>query len=147
MITGDPKARMHWAHYFRNVVARYMVIIKGWPNEIPFTNLSNVSSSLAQLKMLHRKWEMGLVCWEKLMEAEFEQLRWECNEQVKSQAITESIHCVRSNKGKKHSGRSQRGTRPCHNQDYRSADIINDSNDDTSPSCSTKLTDSTSIEQ
>ncbi|KAG1797630.1 hypothetical protein EV424DRAFT_1292587, partial [Suillus variegatus] len=45
LVTGDPDARMQWTHYFRNVVQRYQVAIEGWPDNIPFTNLSQVSSA------------------------------------------------------------------------------------------------------
>jgi len=54
---------MQWPHYFRNVVSHYHVVIEGWPNGIPFTNLSTISSSLTQLETLLRKWEMGITYW------------------------------------------------------------------------------------
>ncbi|KAG1749167.1 uncharacterized protein EDB91DRAFT_1011812, partial [Suillus paluster] len=49
VITQDPSARMHWANYWRSVVQRYLVVIEGWPDNIPFVNLSNVSSTLPDL--------------------------------------------------------------------------------------------------
>ncbi|KAG6377665.1 hypothetical protein JVT61DRAFT_14430 [Boletus reticuloceps] len=55
--TGDADAKMQWKYYFRNVVSRYKVAIKGWPDEVPFKNLSEVSCSLALLEMLYQKWE------------------------------------------------------------------------------------------
>ncbi|KAI6029222.1 hypothetical protein PISMIDRAFT_107954 [Pisolithus microcarpus 441] len=55
--------RMQWVHYFQNVVTWYLVVIKGWPDEIPFTNLSNVSNVLHQLEGLLCKWELGSVHW------------------------------------------------------------------------------------
>ncbi|KAG2365336.1 hypothetical protein BDR07DRAFT_1481456 [Suillus spraguei] len=58
-ITQDPKAWMHWAHYWRNVVQRYLVVIEGWPENIPFVNLSTVSSALPDLEMLLDKWKTG----------------------------------------------------------------------------------------
>ncbi|KIK13714.1 hypothetical protein PISMIDRAFT_118367 [Pisolithus microcarpus 441] len=51
-VTGDLKAKMQWAQYFRNVVTRYWVIIDGWPEAILFANLSSMSSSLPQLEIL-----------------------------------------------------------------------------------------------
>ncbi|KAG1775915.1 hypothetical protein EV702DRAFT_941657, partial [Suillus placidus] len=49
-ITGDPHVNMQWTHYFRNIVRHYQVMIVGWPNNIPFVNLSKVSSALPELK-------------------------------------------------------------------------------------------------
>ncbi|KAI6017229.1 hypothetical protein PISMIDRAFT_118286 [Pisolithus microcarpus 441] len=51
-VTGDPKAKIQWAQYFQNVITHYQVVIEGWPEMIPFTNLSSASSSLAQLEVL-----------------------------------------------------------------------------------------------
>ncbi|KAG1720872.1 hypothetical protein EDB19DRAFT_1575740, partial [Suillus lakei] len=62
-ITGEPRAAMQWMHYFCNVVQRYQVIIEGWPESIKFTNLSNVSSALPDLKMLERQWKSGATKW------------------------------------------------------------------------------------
>ncbi|KAG1783911.1 hypothetical protein EV702DRAFT_945406, partial [Suillus placidus] len=49
-ITGDPRVNMQWTHYFRNIIRRYQVMIVGWPNNIPFVNLSKVSSALPELE-------------------------------------------------------------------------------------------------
>ncbi|KAG2108476.1 uncharacterized protein F5147DRAFT_773676 [Suillus discolor] len=57
LITGDPDARMQWTHYFRNVVQHYQVAIEGWPDNIPFANLSQASSACPNLEMLYSKWE------------------------------------------------------------------------------------------
>ncbi|KAG1735557.1 hypothetical protein EDB19DRAFT_1830226 [Suillus lakei] len=50
--TGDPDVKMQWVHYWHNVVQRYLVICEGWPVDMPFENLSKVSSSLTDLEML-----------------------------------------------------------------------------------------------
>ncbi|KAG1743986.1 uncharacterized protein EDB91DRAFT_1026027, partial [Suillus paluster] len=62
-VTGKSKAKMQWADYFHNVVNPYQVAIKGWPEHIPFTNLSNVSSTLPDLKFLLDCWKMGAMAW------------------------------------------------------------------------------------
>ncbi|KIJ59025.1 hypothetical protein HYDPIDRAFT_171016 [Hydnomerulius pinastri MD-312] len=100
-MTGDPNANMQWAHYFRNVIQRYLVVIEGWPDGIPFANLSNVSSALSQLEMLLRKWESGTIYWKQLTEAEFEELREKQNQQLQSGEITEHTRHTHLDKGKK----------------------------------------------
>ncbi|KAG0706449.1 hypothetical protein DFH29DRAFT_798317 [Suillus ampliporus] len=100
-ITGDPDAKMQWAHYWRNIVQRYLVLCTGWPDEIPFENLSKVSSSLADLEMLERKWRSGEIDWRRLENEEFEQLHRERNEKLDSGEIIEHCHRTRSDKGKK----------------------------------------------
>ncbi|KAG2116143.1 hypothetical protein DEU56DRAFT_761603 [Suillus clintonianus] len=71
VITQDLSAWMHWANYWRSVVQRYLVVIEGWPDNIPFVNLSNVSSALPDLEMLLDKWEAGEICWRHLEEDEY----------------------------------------------------------------------------
>ncbi|KAG1791817.1 uncharacterized protein HD556DRAFT_1432770 [Suillus plorans] len=100
-ITQDPKARMHWAHYWRNVVQRYLVVIEGWPENIPFVNLSTVSSALPDLEMLLNKWETGEIHWRDLEEDEYEKLRQEHCEKVSSGEVIEKRRRTRSDKGKK----------------------------------------------
>jgi len=68
---------------------------------IPFANLSSASSSLSQLELLLRKWEMGATYWKELTDEEFEELRRERNEQLESGAVMEPSHRTRSDKGKK----------------------------------------------
>ncbi|KIL54246.1 hypothetical protein M378DRAFT_92922 [Amanita muscaria Koide BX008] len=86
-ITGDDSARMEWKHYWRNVVMRYKVAIKGWPANIPFRNLSEVSSALPELESLLRKWKMGKIYWEPMTDAELQSLDDERNAQIENQEI------------------------------------------------------------
>jgi hypothetical protein len=81
---------MHWANYFRNVVEPYQIVVHGWPTNIPFVNLSKVSSALPDLQMLQWKWESGAVHWRQLEEEEFQQLLEECNKKIESGEIIES---------------------------------------------------------
>ncbi|KAG1771090.1 hypothetical protein EV702DRAFT_928738, partial [Suillus placidus] len=48
-ITGNPKATMQWADYWRNIVQCYLIICEGWPSTVPFKNLSEASSALPEL--------------------------------------------------------------------------------------------------
>ncbi|KIK21244.1 hypothetical protein PISMIDRAFT_35721, partial [Pisolithus microcarpus 441] len=120
-ITGDPKAKMQWAQYFRNVVARYRVIIDGWPEAIPFANLSSMSSSLPQLEILLRKWEMGTTYWKALSDDEFEQLQQKRSEELESGGIEECSRRTRSDKGKK---RTHHSSATASNKKYKSAATI-----------------------
>ncbi|KAI5998316.1 hypothetical protein EDC04DRAFT_2515366, partial [Pisolithus marmoratus] len=70
-ITGELNAKMQWAHYFCNVIACYLVVIEGWPDCIPFTNLSTVSSALPDLEMLLRVWESRSIFWKQLSNEEY----------------------------------------------------------------------------
>lgn len=68
---------MQWVHYWRNVVQRYLVICEGWPVDMPFENLSKVSSLLTDLEMLLRKWKSGDIYWRQMENEEFEELHRE----------------------------------------------------------------------
>ena len=70
-ITGNLKAKMQWVLYFRNVVTQYHVVIEGWPENIPFINLSSASSALLQLEQLLHKWELDTMFWKHITDVEF----------------------------------------------------------------------------
>ncbi|KAG2125861.1 hypothetical protein BD769DRAFT_1321090, partial [Suillus cothurnatus] len=53
-------------HYICNIVQRYQVVVEGWPDQIPFTNLSQVLSALLDLQMLCNRWDDGMTCWKSL---------------------------------------------------------------------------------
>ncbi|KAG1743591.1 uncharacterized protein EDB91DRAFT_1247093 [Suillus paluster] len=99
--TGDPDAKMQWAHYWRNIVQRYLVICEGWPDGIPFGNLSKVSNSFTNLEMLLRKWKSGDIYWRQMDNEEFEELHRERNEKLNSGEIIELHRRTCSDKGKK----------------------------------------------
>ncbi|KAF8130812.1 hypothetical protein EV363DRAFT_1138899, partial [Boletus edulis] len=100
-VTGDPSAKMQWKYYFRNVVMRHKVMIKGWPSTIPFANLSDMSSSYSQLEMLLRKWESGAISWEVVSDEELETLREERNIQIEAGEIEDPSRRPRADKGTK----------------------------------------------
>ena len=65
---------MEWKHYWVKVVARYNVVIEGWPDGIPFKNLSVASSPLPALNTLLHSWQDGMTHWKKLTLDETDQL-------------------------------------------------------------------------
>lgn len=101
-ITGDTSARMEWKYYWRNVVQRYQVVIEGWPDNIPFGNLSNYSNSLADLEALLRKWRCGSIYWKEITDHELQQLNKERDERIERGEIDAPVpRRRRSDYGKK----------------------------------------------
>ncbi|KAG1894969.1 uncharacterized protein F5891DRAFT_984661 [Suillus fuscotomentosus] len=88
-VARDSNAKMQWAQYWRNIVKWYSVIIKGWPEQIPFANLSAVSSSLPKLEMLLRKWKSGAIYWKHLTPEELEHMDKERDKGIENGAIAE----------------------------------------------------------
>ncbi|GBE86669.1 hypothetical protein SCP_0905490 [Sparassis crispa] len=68
-ITGDRMASMRWPSYWKDIVQRYHVMIVGWPEEVPFKNLSQVSN-LAKLEILLRKWQNNETRFRRITDAE-----------------------------------------------------------------------------
>ncbi|KAI6036211.1 hypothetical protein BKA83DRAFT_4042354 [Pisolithus microcarpus] len=126
-VTGDPKAKMQWAQYFRNVVTRYQVVIEGWPETIPFANLSSASSSLAQLEVLLRKWELGATYWKALSDDELNQLQQRRNEGLENGEIEEHSRRTRSDKGKK---RTNHSSATASKKKYKSAATVNEDDEE-----------------
>ncbi|KAG1848570.1 hypothetical protein F4604DRAFT_1935349 [Suillus subluteus] len=81
-ITGNPDANMQWALYFWNIVQCYQVIIEGWTDNIPFANLSQVSSALPELDRLFQRWKSGATHWKTLTDEEFEKILQEHNNKL-----------------------------------------------------------------
>ena len=53
---------------------QYWVIFEGWPSNIPFQNLSAVSSPLADLESLLQRWQDGTTYWKQITASEAEKL-------------------------------------------------------------------------
>jgi hypothetical protein len=68
---------MEYKHYWCNVVMRYHVIIEGWPESIPFCNLSDTLSPLDSLEKLLWRWQNGRTFWKKLTDDEFRKIERE----------------------------------------------------------------------
>ncbi|KAF8344861.1 hypothetical protein F5887DRAFT_841822, partial [Amanita rubescens] len=97
-ITGDESAQMEWKHYWRKVVAYHKVMIEGWPDNIPFKNLSEASSALPELKKLLEQWQDGRIHWKHLTDDEAERVVAEHKAQGK---VPEVARRTQSDRGKK----------------------------------------------
>lgn len=99
-------------------------MIDGWPDDVPFKNLSDISSSLPALESLLRKWESGKVFWKALTDAEFNKMDSERNATIENGTMSEPRpRQPRSDKGKKR-------TRPrVHNQGGDTSDSESDASD------------------
>lgn len=89
---------MEWKNYWVRVVARYQVIIEGWPSNIPFRNLSAASSPLADLESLLQMWQDGTTYWKQLTASEAEKL---INGMKERGEIQEPQRRTRSDRGRK----------------------------------------------
>ncbi|KAG1781334.1 hypothetical protein EV702DRAFT_1193517 [Suillus placidus] len=124
LITGDPDAKMQWTHYFRNIVQRYQVAIKGWPDNIPFANLSQASSACPDLEMLYSKWESNQIQWKVLTDEEFEELHLNRQEQIDRGEIIDHRRRTRSDKGMKRKGAA--AANPSRRKKYKSSETVED---------------------
>ncbi|KAG1843422.1 hypothetical protein C8R48DRAFT_618900, partial [Suillus tomentosus] len=125
-VTGDSDAKMQWAYYFRNVIQRYQVVIDGWPESVPFANLSKVSSALPELEMLLRKWELGTTHWKTLTDEDFEKIHLEHNEKLESGEIEDTRRRIRSDKGKKRKRPAATDGNSTSRKKYKSVETIED---------------------
>jgi hypothetical protein len=101
-ITGDMTARMEWKHYWRNVVQRYKVVIEGWPENIPFCNLSDGSGLLTDLETLRRKWCCGTTYWKQIAEHELGEMGRDRDAQIeRGEVAAPAPRRRRSDYGKK----------------------------------------------
>ncbi|KAI5987053.1 hypothetical protein EDD15DRAFT_2145848, partial [Pisolithus albus] len=124
-ITGNPDAKMQWSAYFARVVSRYLVIVDGWPDNIPFVNLSSVSSSLPQLERLLNKWETGEIQWKRITQQELSRMQDERRTQLETGQAIEPKRRTRSDKGKTHKKSS--GNQARQRQTFKSTAVIGNS--------------------
>lgn len=97
-ITGNKDAQMEWKYYWVKVVARYNVVIEGWPASVPFRNLSVASSPLKDLDLLLCRWRDGLTFWKNITAAKTDKLLEEMKQKGE---VQEPIHRTRSDHRKK----------------------------------------------
>jgi hypothetical protein len=120
---------MEWKHYWRNVVKRYQVIIKGWPDNIPFCNLSETSNSLSDLETFHRKWCCSGIYWKKLSAQELQELDLRCDHQIEQgEAEAPAPRRRRSDFGKKRSQSNTTGS-STQKKHKKSGKVISDAED------------------
>ncbi|KAG1758475.1 hypothetical protein EDD22DRAFT_783882, partial [Suillus occidentalis] len=140
-ITKDEDAKMHWTHYFRNVIQCYQVIIEGWPTGIPFVNLSKVLSTLPELESLLQKWRAGTIRWRQVDDEEFQQLLDKRNVKLENGELIEH-HChTHSDKGRKHTWSTDRsGESTRRKKTHKSAETVNTDDEDKDLTTSTANT-------
>ncbi|KAF8169210.1 hypothetical protein K438DRAFT_1941401 [Mycena galopus ATCC 62051] len=68
-ITGNPDATMAYIWYEEDIVQRYNVVMEGWTG-VPFQNISTVSTSLPNLRLLLDAIKSGVCAFRKLSTAE-----------------------------------------------------------------------------
>ncbi|KAF8142393.1 hypothetical protein K438DRAFT_1541872, partial [Mycena galopus ATCC 62051] len=68
-ITGNPDATMAYVWYEEDIVHRYNVVMEGWTG-VPFQNISTVSTSLSNLRLLLDAIKSGACAFRKLSTAE-----------------------------------------------------------------------------
>ncbi|KIK14149.1 hypothetical protein PISMIDRAFT_31880, partial [Pisolithus microcarpus 441] len=98
-ITCNPNAKMQWMAYFAHIVTQHLIIVAGWPDNIPFVNLSSVSSSLPQLKWLLHQWETGEIHWQHITQQELSRMQDEQCTQTEMGQVIKPKHRTRSDKG------------------------------------------------
>jgi hypothetical protein len=106
MIAGEAvkntSVKMQWRFYWRDVVKKFRVIIRGWPDDIPFANLSDISSALPILGALLRKWQQGTIFWESISDEEFGKLDKQRDIDIEGSSVEDpGPRKERKDKGKK----------------------------------------------
>ncbi|OCH87528.1 hypothetical protein OBBRIDRAFT_736014 [Obba rivulosa] len=84
-ITLDDTATMRYPTFWRDVTEKYHVIVEGWPRDIPFKNLSDLSN-VQVLETLLQGWESGAIHFRRISDAEFRQLAEARRAQLAEQA-------------------------------------------------------------
>jgi hypothetical protein len=75
---------MQWKYYWQNMVKRHHVIIEGWPENIPFHNLSEAATSLSDLENLLWKWCSETMYWKDICDDNLDALDHEHDAQIES---------------------------------------------------------------
>ena len=122
---------MEWKYYWPNVVRCYQVIIEGWPEKIPFANLSQASSAFSELQNLLKRWQDGDTYWKKLMEVELDDLEMKRMEKIQSGEIQlPPPHHRGSDYGKKRTHSPNSEAERCQTKKYKSASTVADASDE-----------------
>ncbi|KAL4075026.1 hypothetical protein V8B97DRAFT_2022613 [Scleroderma yunnanense] len=140
-ITSYPTAKMQWAQYHQSVICCYQVAIDGWPEDIPFANLSDVSSSLSQLELLLQRWKSGVIHWKMLSDEEVKELQEKRDRQMENGQIKAHTHCTCSDKGKKHKHHSLDSNNNEAENPHKGPAIPTDNNPTSSTSATPTTTD------
>ena len=102
LITKDDTACMEYVDYHRKVVQRYQVILKGWPQTLPFKSPRKCSSSIQELEDLLQCLRDKRTYWKQLTDDELTALEKEHKEQIEhGKIIPPAPRRRRSDLGKK----------------------------------------------
>ncbi len=77
---------------------QHKVMIKDWPDNIPFKNLSEASSALPELKILLKQWPDGTIYWSQLTNEEAKHI---VEEHKARGNVPDAARHARSDHGKK----------------------------------------------
>jgi hypothetical protein len=119
----ESKATMRWKFYWRDIIQKYLVIIEGWPANIPMGNLSDVATSLPILERLEKLWADGTIHFRQLTEEEFLKLNEERSRRIENGELdAPTPRKIRSDKGAKRKAGKRGG--------YKSKEQVDSSEDD-----------------
>ena len=86
---GKWPPKMEYTHYWTKVVHRYKVVLEGWPEELPFKNLSEIGTNMSILENLHERYKSGVMYWRPLTDRTLQQLE---EEQARKKRDQERTH-------------------------------------------------------
>jgi hypothetical protein len=96
---------MKWKFYWRDIVSKYLVMLEGWPSNIPMANLSEVATSFPILEQLQHLWNTGEMRFRQLTEDEFQELDEARNRKIANGEVNLPLpRKIRSDKGKNRTG-------------------------------------------
>lgn len=78
---------MEYKLYHENVIRRHRVMLMGWPQNMPFKNLSECSSSLQELQGLLERLLNGETYWKTITDDELDQLEDERKKRIEDGEI------------------------------------------------------------
>lgn len=102
-VTGKQKAKMSYKNFFEDVVTHYQVKIEGWPEHIPFGDLSEVVTNIHNIKTVQQTWLTGKTKFHVLKEGEYQILFEENENMIVEGQKDRSSKQIQSDKGKNHS--------------------------------------------
>ena len=84
-------------------IQHHKIIIKGWPNAIPFKNLSKGLGALMELENLLEMWQIDMTYWKAITEDKLQVLENKCQQEIDVGNILALVeHCRHSNYGQRH---------------------------------------------
>jgi hypothetical protein len=96
---------MKWKFYWRDIVSKYLVMLEGWPSNIPMANLSEITTSFRILEQLQRLWNTGEMRFCQLTEVKFQELDEAHNRKIANGEVNLPLpRKIWSNKGENRTG-------------------------------------------